>query len=294
MTSIQEISNFLKTNSKIGRLLSQEYKNAKAKLLWECKKGHQWEASWDNIKKGSWCPICVKLAKPSLETLQKFAVNKRGKLLSACYTNNKVKLDWECEKGHCWKASWNSISHMNSWCPVCAKLAKPTIQSLREYASNNKGKLLTAQYKNNRQKLVWECEKGHQWEASAHCVVYQKHWCHTCAVFKSERESLSLAAKIFNFSFTKKRIIYNDVKLEFDGFNEEHKIAIEYQGYQHYIFPNYFHTSKEEFYSQQNRDLLKREYCKLNGIYLIEIPFNCGSLSDFIKTAYEQYLRHFR
>ena len=179
---------------------------------------------------------------------------------------------------------------MNSWCPTCAKLNKPDIELLKAYASNKQGKLLTKIYKNNRTKMLWECAHGHQWEATAHAVVYQNHWCIYCTLFKSENQCRNLLNIIFSGNFLKYRIKYQNCVLEFDGYDKNLNIAFEYQGYQHYIYPNIFHKTKEAFISQQYRDKLKKEYCKNNNIYLIEIPYNCGNITNFIHTAYEQYL----
>ena len=44
---------------KNGVLLSNEYENKTTHLLWKCNSGHQWEASWENINKGTWCPECA-------------------------------------------------------------------------------------------------------------------------------------------------------------------------------------------------------------------------------------------
>ena len=42
-----------------GRCLSKEYVNARLKLVWQCKRKHQWEAIFDNVaNKNSWCPVC--------------------------------------------------------------------------------------------------------------------------------------------------------------------------------------------------------------------------------------------
>ena len=42
-----------------GECLSDLYVNGNAKLKWKCSKGHEWEASPDNIKNGKkWCPVC--------------------------------------------------------------------------------------------------------------------------------------------------------------------------------------------------------------------------------------------
>jgi len=43
-----------------GKCLSEEYINAKTKLEWECRKGHRWFATPDNVTRGTWCPICRK------------------------------------------------------------------------------------------------------------------------------------------------------------------------------------------------------------------------------------------
>lgn len=43
-----------------GILLSNQYRNAHAKLSWKCHSGHEWLATGDKIKRGSWCPKCYK------------------------------------------------------------------------------------------------------------------------------------------------------------------------------------------------------------------------------------------
>lgn len=43
-----------------GRCLSDKYINVETKLKWQCKNGHIWEAIPSSIKRGSWCPKCVR------------------------------------------------------------------------------------------------------------------------------------------------------------------------------------------------------------------------------------------
>lgn len=62
-------------------------------------------------------------------------------------------------------------------------------------------------------------------------------------------------------------------KMELDVFDPQTNVAIEYNGIQHYKFPNKFHKSKEEFEAQQYRDDLKCKICKKVGINLISIPY---------------------
>lgn len=61
--------------------------------------------------------------------------------------------------------------------------------------------------------------------------------------------------------------------LEIDCYNPELKIGVEYNGKQHYVYPNFTGMTKEEFYNQLRRDRFKRESCDLNGVYLITVPY---------------------
>lgn len=60
--------------------------------------------------------------------------------------------------------------------------------------------------------------------------------------------------------------------LELDCYNPELRLAVEYNGVQHYKFIPFFHKNREAFYNQRYRDELKRLRCKELGITLIEIP----------------------
>lgn len=74
--------------------------------------------------------------------------------------------------------------------------------------------------------------------------------------------------------------------LELDCYNEELKIAIEYNGIQHYKHPNQFNMTNEAFIKQLRRDELKRELCDNNGVYLITVPYTVKDkdIMEFIKS----------
>lgn len=61
--------------------------------------------------------------------------------------------------------------------------------------------------------------------------------------------------------------------LECDCLNESLRLCIEYQGIQHYVYPNPFHKSREEFSAQKQRDRLKHALCKAEGVTLVEVPY---------------------
>jgi len=77
-------------------------------------------------------------------------------------------------------------------------------------------------------------------------------------------------------------------ELELDFYNEELKIAIEYNGIQHYQFVPDFHKSQEDFANQLERDEYKVYKCNEMGIKLITIPYTCYSketVRDFIRNG---------
>ena len=76
-------------------------------------------------------------------------------------------------------------------------------------------------------------------------------------------------------------------KLELDCYNEELKIAVEYNGEQHYTWPNFTNQTYQQFINQVRRDELKVKLCDRNGIYLIVVPHNVSldKIPEFI-TSY--------
>ncbi len=62
--------------------------------------------------------------------------------------------------------------------------------------------------------------------------------------------------------------------LEIDCYLPNLKIGFEYNGEQHYNFPNIFHKTKDEFEMQQERDIEKNKLAKERGINLITIKYN--------------------
>ena len=71
--------------------------------------------------------------------------------------------------------------------------------------------------------------------------------------------------------------------LELDGYCKQLKLAFEYDGIQHHVYPNPFHKSKEEFNRQRKRDEMKDRKCKRHGTTLIRIKYDVRDLEDYIR-----------
>lgn len=69
----------------------------------------------------------------------------------------------------------------------------------------------------------------------------------------------------------------------FLDFQLDNGIIIEYNGKQHYEFTPYFHKSNDDFIQQVRRDEDLRNYCKINNIRLIEIPYTVLEIDKFLE-----------
>jgi very-short-patch-repair endonuclease len=52
------------------------------------------------------------------------------------------------------------------------------------------------------------------------------------------------------------------------------KKCIEVHGEQHYEFTPFYHANKLSFLKAQKRDKEKKEWCEINGITYVELPYN--------------------
>ena len=76
--------------------------------------------------------------------------------------------------------------------------------------------------------------------------------------------------------------------LELDIYDEDSKVAFEYNGAQHYR-PVPFFGGLEGFKMQQRRDLIKQALCQANGVKLIIVDGTKFSVED--KPAFRKHIK---
>ena len=113
---------------------------------------------------------------------------------------------------------------------------------------------------------------------------------------KGEVECRQILEKIFNRPFSKIRPSFlknpfTGRNLEIDCYNEELKLGLEFQGRQHYYYTPHFHRTENDFVKQVQRDQMKREMCRKNGVTLIEVPFNVENKYSFIVSKLKEAKR---
>ncbi|ACC76315.1 hypothetical protein Bphy_7330 (plasmid) [Paraburkholderia phymatum STM815] len=116
-----------------GEVVNPIYAGIAAHYTFRCARGHEWRTKGTRILlDGTWCRACAGLRRRhTIETMQQIAIERGGRCLSAEYLGVKVRLSWECHRGHVWEASPDSILNGPSWCPNCAILEKTKKQHLR-------------------------------------------------------------------------------------------------------------------------------------------------------------------
>lgn len=149
------------------------------KVMWRCDKGHEWAAAVKSRTLiGAGCPVCsnrliiagindIATTRPDLaaEMVDKELTHKLG-------AGSSKKVEWECEHGHRWKATIVSRSKLGNGCPVCSN--QKVVAGVNDLATTHPDlaaqlvdqSLATKIVAGTDRKVLWRCERGHEWEAS--------------------------------------------------------------------------------------------------------------------------------
>ncbi|CAG8766042.1 35370_t:CDS:2 [Gigaspora margarita] len=219
-----------------GKCFSENYINNRTPLLWTCKNQHQWYSPLFQVKdSGHWCRKCNY---NNIEVAKALARTRNGECLSSEYLNNKSPLQWKCVKEHIWTANlnkikdynqwcptyqyynahtkllwrcknfhiweatqltilrgswcrycaacqynhqwWSSLSsvkHSDTWCPYYAGMAKHTLDDAKQIALTRGGKCFSTEYKNNKFPLLWICKNQHKWYANFDNIYKHENLC---------------------------------------------------------------------------------------------------------------------
>ena len=147
--------------SRGGKCLSTEYKNAHEPMKWMCGEGHVWTQNANHIITGTWCQICAGVAKLTIDVLKNHARKLGGRLISKKYEGAHHPLDWQCADGHIWAAAWTNIDR-GKWCPLCSstiteELCRSVFEKIFSYSFPRKRPKWLINSRGNRMELDGYC-----------------------------------------------------------------------------------------------------------------------------------------
>ena len=222
-----------------GICLSEVYEKTIDVLKWKCEKGHVWQATFHDIKKGTWCPDCATEKKRvyDIDYCKKLASKLFGECISEEYRDTKTKLHWRCELGHTWDATLGNVKDNESWCPQCSQSYgeskfREVIEKITgcEFPKTRPSWLLNE--RGNRMEIDGFCSKlkiGFEYQGRQH-LEFIPHWHKKILKFNEQQKADSIKRKILDDRGIK--MIYPTYKLkpyQFEDFIKNEICMIDFQ-----------------------------------------------------------------
>ena len=204
----------------------------------------------------------------------------------------RLKSKKPCEKCHNRRSVKNRAIKLDG---LDEKIEK--IEKERNFTCLNKN-----EYSGTKCKLKWKCNNcgNDKIQTDWGNTLHHGSGCSKCNKKTSELICIHLIEKIYpgyNFHTVRPKFLLfeKDNPLELDGYNEELKLAIEYNGIQHYKFTEHFHRGGvEDLNYQIKKDKFKEEKCKEQGICLITIPYTMEDPDEIKEFIYTNSIEHVR
>lgn len=174
---------------------------SKRSVWWRCGQGHAWQAMlYSRSTNHSGCPVCAgKRVSPGVNDLaslypslaRQWHREKNGPWSpSDVLPGSHRQAWWQCEKGHVWQAEIKTRVG-GSGCPICANrtvqpggndLAAAFPQLARQWHPTKNESLKPSDVlPGSSRKVWWQCEKGHEWQASVVSRAGNGAGCPVCA-----------------------------------------------------------------------------------------------------------------
>lgn len=161
--------------------LGPEAPNVDTPTGWQCPAGHQWQASYHNIKhRGSGCPFCAGRVPKKPADYQRLAKRRGFQWLGPEVPDTHTPTGWACPDGHRWQ---NSFSHIQSGqgCPTCAQIAqRRPPEDYHALAQERDFIWLGPEVPATDVPTGWQCSQGHVWQTTYHVIQFGAG-CPVCA-----------------------------------------------------------------------------------------------------------------
>ena len=267
--TLKYVQNFCK--EKNIEFVDSVYNNSQKRHNFRCLKeecGYLWKTKFHNIhinKTG--CSKCAGNLKLTLEYVKDFCLKRDILYLNDGYNNANEKHNFRCLKcSYEWKTTFSGIHNKKTGCRKCASRKnkdkrKLDIKYIKDFCLKRDILYLNDYYNNSDERHNFRCLKCfNKWTTNFDSIHNNKKTgCPNCVDnLKSEKNFQNDLQQIFP-NVKKTRGILSNKRFELDNYDENLKIAIEFDG-------RYWHNKE--------RDTRKELDCLNNGIFLIRIDDN--------------------
>ena len=240
-----------------------------------------WKCTPDGLLQGRGCSKCNNRYKRTHEEFIKDVENINDKIeVLDKFVSVLKKVKCKCLiDGHIWDVRCSALLNGSS-CPKCAGKLVTHEEFIEKMNVINNNIMFLSKYVNSYSKLKCKCLiDNNAWEATPDNLL-QGYGCPKCNQSKGEKKTGYILKQNdlpfeFQYKIDECKNI-NSLPFDFAIFKDIDKInlifLIEYQGIQHYE-PVELFGGMEQFILQQKLDNIKRNYCKLHSIKLIEISY---------------------
>lgn len=278
------LKNYVNENSELIKYESNR------KVICRCKIcGEEYSTSLYNYSSGKYhkkCSVVEHKNKVKEDRISKFTEicnNIKNEYVEFLKYVNSSEVWCKCKFcGEVYKTTFGSFKKNKVHKP-CLKFASDCLRISGEEFNRTVEELYsdivcTSEYKGILNKVKLRCNAcGEEWECIASKVVNIGVRCPNCQKLAGE-EAVGNILKNMNIAFEREKEFEgckNIRNLKFDYYLPEYNMCIEYNGEQHYKDGTLFNDKeRSSLECTQKRDNIKREFCKNNGIKLLEIRFN--------------------
>jgi len=151
------------------------------RIVVECDKGHKFSTTGHRLSQKKWCRYCSKTRKIPEADIKQIIEAKGGRFLERFRNGPSTRIRLQCSKGHEWESAQSHIQ-AGHWCMTChLDRNKERLELANVLATNKGGISLATECKTSMKRIVWQCEKKHQFKASIDEVKNKDYWCPVCA-----------------------------------------------------------------------------------------------------------------
>lgn len=228
-----------------------------------------WTTSYGQMEKGYLCRFCSSGA-PPLKNIKKALEDKNCEFVERIHTSCSVRnLLVRCNiHNHEWKTNSRDILKGERWCIYCAREARKTsYKAIKTAVEKRGGTLLTEDCNGSLTRIDVKCANDHMFNTTFD-YVNQGYWCPTCP-HKTQTKLTDIIQKLYpdakihtnyrGFDWLKmnKR---KQQRMEIDIWVPDIKLAVEYDGEQHFMPVTFGGISKEA--AKKNLEKCKRRDTK--------------------------------